>query len=244
MAGDVERRDVVGALQADGQQQPLVVCEVLGPGRRPHGRRRHEQHVEIGQRGVVGAGQHAPQVLGAGVVAHAVVAAEVLAGEHGHLDRVGEPGGRVAPHRVHPARRARGRTRHDGWSRPRRRAAARRGPWRQTPFQIAMPSRCIGTETSVTSWPRPASPLGRRGDQRVDLRLGGSRDREGLAQDADAQRRLLAQRRRVAGGRHGALARVGAIGAGDRVEHQRAVGDRRGHRLDGVERQLDREDPV
>ena len=67
---------------------------------------------------------------------------------------------------------------------------------------------------------------------------------EALAQHADAQA-LGAdlERRRVGLHADADLARVEAVLAGDRLEHQRAVGDRARHRPDVVERQLDREDP-
>ena len=54
-------------------------------------------------------------------------------------------------------------------------------------FQIASPSRCIGTETSSTRGARPRQRVGGRAHGGVDVGLGDVRDPEALGQHADPQ---------------------------------------------------------
>ena len=91
-----------------------------------------------------------------------------------------------------------------------------------TPFQIARPSRCIGTETSSTVAPAPARRVGRLADGGVDVGLRQAGQLEALAQHADAQAlgpavEALDVRRHP----HADLARIEPVLAGEHLEHRR-----------------------
>ncbi|MPL89754.1 hypothetical protein SDC9_35796 [bioreactor metagenome] len=236
-------RDVEG--RGVGQDVEAAFDDLLARGigarqRRRHLRhRRHQQRIVIGQHRVIGRPQRIGQVMRLAVEALAVFVIGELREDHRELERLGQLVRPLAPAAVDVheagdvkilARGAIAVAQHHRLHQP---LQPDRGP-DVGPVEVHRDRDLLDDHAEILE------PLCRGADLVIDRRLG-LRMAEALLQQRDLHPlHRLAERLGIGRGLHPDLAAVIAVGAGQHLEHQCAVGDGLGDRAGMVDGDLDR----